>query len=165
VLVTFQLLPPDCKSGVWSDGFTIHREHYRQLPPNSFAVYPHSTRAFQFWGRLSSTARRAHPAWRATARKARAWRERNVSEVDAWRPRPYPTPCVGDPPGAAALRRVWAGRPPLRCPCPQPTGLRWAARRRMLEPEQLPKNLICSLLVLLEGDLSCHAAPGRPIIR
>jgi hypothetical protein len=43
VLVTFQLLPPlpsACKSGVWSDGFTIHREHYRQLPPNSFAVYP-----------------------------------------------------------------------------------------------------------------------------
>ncbi len=30
VLVTFQLLPPDCKSGVWGDGFTIHREHYRK---------------------------------------------------------------------------------------------------------------------------------------
>jgi len=40
VLVTFQLLPPDLQSGVWSDGFAIHREHYQRLQPNSFAVYP-----------------------------------------------------------------------------------------------------------------------------
>ena len=30
--------------------------------------------------------------------------------VDAKRPKPYPTPCVGGPPSAAAMRRTWANR-------------------------------------------------------
>jgi len=43
VLLTFQLLPPDCKSGVWGDGFTIHREH-DQKPEDRSTVLLYTTR-------------------------------------------------------------------------------------------------------------------------
>ena len=39
--MTLQLLPPlpsACKSGVWYDGFTIHREHYWKPPPKGYAI-------------------------------------------------------------------------------------------------------------------------------